>query len=237
MKYISRGEFQYISFLLAVVRISVHLFPFIWTDAAQSVFEALKTAMTEAPILVLPDFSTRFVLETEASGSAMGAVLMQHNHPIAFFSENFCTRPLRSSTYVRELHAITTAVMKWRQYLLVHRFIIFTDHKSLKELIAQVIQTPEQQVYLSKLLGYDFTIQYKTGKTNIVADALSRIEIPTGHCLMLSMPQFIFLDDLRIALQSSPEFLHSISKYSPTPPPFLPINFAKGLSFMRVAFG
>lgn len=121
---------------------------FLWNDIAQQAFEALKVAMSEAPMLVLPDFSIPFVLETDASGSAMGAVLMQNGHPIAFFSKPFCPRLLRSSTYVRELHAITTAVKKWRQYLLGHPFTIFTDHKSLKELIAQVIQTPEQR-YIS----------------------------------------------------------------------------------------
>jgi len=59
--------------------------------------------------------------------------------------------------------------------LLGHPFVILIDHKSLKELMSQVIQTPEQQVYLSKLLGYDYSIQYKVRKSNIAADALSRI--------------------------------------------------------------
>lgn len=55
------------------------------------------------------------------------------------------------------------------------------DHKSLKQLISQVIQPLEQHVYLSKLLGYDLQIQYKIGKTNIVADALSRIPSAELH--------------------------------------------------------
>lgn len=178
---------------------------FQWNTEAQQAFSSLKSAMTSAPILSSPNFSIPFDLDTDASGTAMGAVLMQHNHPIAFFSQKFCPRLLRSSTYVRELHAITTAVKKWRQYLLGHSFTIHTDHKSLKELISQVIQTPEQQVYLSKLLGYDFSIKYKTGKKNVVADALSRIE-QAAACHTLSMPHFIFLDDLRESLRSSSAF-------------------------------
>lgn len=152
---------------------------FIWSPEAEHSFQTLKKAMTEAPTLAVPDFTLPFDLETDASAKAMGAVLMQQNHPIAFFSKQLCQRLLRSSTYVRELHAITTAVKKWRQYLLGHPFTIHTDHKSLKELISQVIQTPEQQVYLSKLLGYDVKIQFKSGKTNVVADALSRIDTPS----------------------------------------------------------
>lgn len=71
----------------------------------------------------------------------------------------------KASTYLRELHAITGAVKRWRQYILSNFFIIQTDHRSLKELLTQVTQTPWQQLYLSKLLGYHYDIQYKPDKT------------------------------------------------------------------------
>jgi hypothetical protein len=80
-----------------------------------------------------------------------------------------------------------------------HFFTIQTDHKSLKELLTQVIQTPEQQFYLSKLLGYHYDIQYKPGNTNVVADALSRsIEPSDASVMSLSTPQFIFIDELEV---------------------------------------
>lgn len=85
-----------------------------------------------------------FTLETDASGTAIGAVLLQQSCPIAFFSKQLCPQLQKASTYVRELHAITTAVRKWCHYLLGHRFVIMIDHRSLKELMTQVIQTPEQ---------------------------------------------------------------------------------------------
>ncbi|GAU45274.1 hypothetical protein TSUD_99960 [Trifolium subterraneum] len=158
---------------------------FHWNDQASQAFLNLKTAMTNAPTLSLPDFTKPFVIETDASGLAMGAVLMQNSHPIAFFSKPFCPRLRRSSTNIRELHAITTAVKKWRQYLLGHPFIIYTDHQSLKELLTQAVQTPEQQIYLAKLMGYEYSIHYKTGKSNVVADALSRLpETPSRHPLL-----------------------------------------------------
>lgn len=87
---------------------------FKWNSEAHKAFELLKKAMTEAPVLALPNFDLPFTLETDASGSAMGAVLMQNSHPIAFFSKPFCPRLQKASTYVRELHAITTAMHKWR---------------------------------------------------------------------------------------------------------------------------
>ncbi|XP_028237026.1 uncharacterized protein LOC114416364 [Glycine soja] len=123
--------------------------PFRWTPQAQQAFEDLKSALSTAPVLALPDFQEPFTVETDASGNGMGAVLSQRGHPIAYFSKPFPKKLLRASTYVRELFAITSAVKKWRQYLLGHSFTIVTDHRSLKELLTQVIQTPEQHMYLA----------------------------------------------------------------------------------------
>lgn len=114
----------------------------------------------------------------------------------------------KASTYIRELHAITSAVKRWRQYLLGHFFIIQTDHKSLGELLTQVIQTPEQQRYLSKLLGYHYDIQYKPGSTNIAADALSRVSDQiTPSLLHLTVPRVLFLEELKQDLSTDTLFL------------------------------
>lgn len=105
----------------------------------------MKQAITNAPVLALPDFTHPFVLEADASGSGIGAVLSQRGHPIVFFSKKLCPRMQAKSTYVREMYAITAAVAKFRHYLVGHHFIIRTDHQSLRHLTDQTIQTPEQQ--------------------------------------------------------------------------------------------
>lgn len=112
-----------------------------WSPEAGRAFQSLKDAISNHPVLVLPNFNIPFVVETDASGSKMGAVLSQGGHPIAFFSKQFCPKLMCSFTYVRELAAITATVKKWCQYLLGHHFVILTDHRSLKELMALVIQT------------------------------------------------------------------------------------------------
>lgn len=86
---------------------------FEWSLESQTAFEKLKSAMTTAPVLALPNFNEPFTVETDASGSTMGVVLMQQGHPLAFFSKNFNPHLLHASTYVRELHAIIAAVRKW----------------------------------------------------------------------------------------------------------------------------
>lgn len=130
--------------------------------------------MTSAPVLAMPNFKIPFMLETDASGSGIGAVLSQDKHPIAYFSKKLSPRMQQQSAYTREFYAITTALAKFRHYLLGHKFIIKTDQKSLKEFLDQSLLTPEQQQWLPKFLGYDFTIQYIPGKENVPADALSR---------------------------------------------------------------
>lgn len=70
------------------------------------------------PVLQLPDFTVPFVIQTDASGTGVGAILLQRGHPLAYFSKQLSPRLQTASTYAREMFAITEAVKKWRQYLL-----------------------------------------------------------------------------------------------------------------------
>ncbi|MCH79689.1 Ty3/gypsy retrotransposon protein [Trifolium medium] len=148
---------------------------FKWGVDAQKAFESLKHKLTTAPVLVLPDFSKTFVIECDASGSGLGAILMQDKRPIAYFSKALGVRNLAKSTYEKELMAVVLAIQHWRPYLLGRKFVVSTDQRSLKQLLQQKIVTAEQQNWAAKLLGYDFEIVYKQGKLNKGADALSRM--------------------------------------------------------------
>ena len=101
-----------------------------------------------------------------------------------FFSKKLGPKRRISSTYHKELYAIVEAVQKWRQYLLGREFVIRSDQKNLKDLLQQIIQTPDQQFYARKLMGYKFRIEYKTGASNKVADALSRRDVEVDQPLL-----------------------------------------------------
>lgn len=105
-----------------------------WSTVTNAAFSALKAAMTSLPILRLPNFELTFDLESGASTIAIGAVLSQEKNMIAFFTKKLSERMLRASAYVREMHAITVTVKKWRQYLWGRFFRIYTNQKSLKHL-------------------------------------------------------------------------------------------------------
>jgi len=137
---------------------------------------ALKTAVTQAPVLALPNFSKQFTIECDASGLGVGAVLMQDKRPNAYLSKALKGKALHMSTYEKELFALVTAIQKWWPYLLGYYFVVKTNQESLKFLLEQKIGTPFQQKWLTKLLGYDFVVEYKKGVENRVADALSRRE-------------------------------------------------------------
>ena len=148
--------------------------PFVWTDTTETAFKALKKALIEAPVLALPDFSKWFVVETDASATSIGAVLMQDDHPAAYLSRSLAPCNLGLSAYEKECLALLLAVDHWHPYLQHSEFTIRTDQKSLLNLTDQRLNTPIQQRAFTKLVGLQFKIQYKAGATNRAADALSR---------------------------------------------------------------
>lgn len=160
---------------------------FMWGEKATEAFEKLKRAMTSVPMLALPNFDQPFVVETDASGYGLGAMLMQNQQPIAYFSQVLMVRARLKSIYERELMAMVLAIPKWRPYLLGRRFIVWTDQRSLKFLLEQRLVTEERQRWLSKLLGYDFEILYRPGLENKAADALSR-RLKEPQLVALSVP-------------------------------------------------
>lgn len=113
-------------------------------------------------------------METDASYGGIGAVLMQDKQPIAYLSKALGPKAMGLSIYEKEFLAIILAVQKWRSYLICGTFIIRTDQKSLRYLLEQRVSTPLQHKYLAKLMGFSYTIEYKRGTENRVADALSR---------------------------------------------------------------
>lgn len=168
---------------------------FVWTPNHQLAFATLKQALCSTAVLALPDFPLLFHIETDASGSGVGAVLQQQGHPLAFISKALGPRNRGLSTYEKEYLAILMAVDQWRHYLLQCEFVIHTHQRSLIHLNEQRLHTCWQQKVFPKLFGLRYRIVYRKGVDNQVADTLSRREHPP-ELLALSSPSHDWMKHL-----------------------------------------
>jgi hypothetical protein len=124
---------------------------FKWSPEAQSTFEKMKKVMSTCPVLALPDFAQHFTVEYDASGEGIGAVLMQNRHSIVYESRKLRGPELLYIIYDKEMLANMHALAKLRQYLVGEKFVVRTDHNSLKYFLDQKELNERQQKWVSKI--------------------------------------------------------------------------------------
>lgn len=151
---------------------------FEWGPEQEEAFRSLKQAVVQGPVLVLPDTKLPFIVHTDASGFATGAVLSQDQgkgpQPIAFLSKKMLDAETRYPVHEQELLAIINALGEWRHYLMGSKFKVHTDHKSLQHFKTQPMLSGRQTRWKDTIAQFDFDIEYIEGKANVVADGLSR---------------------------------------------------------------
>lgn len=159
--------------------------PFNWTPDCQASFETLKRALLEPQILQYPDFSKPFILTTDASDFACGAVLSQLNNqddlPVSFASRAFTKGERNKHIIEKELAAIHWAVMHFKPYLYGREFIVRTDHRPLIYLFGMKNPSSKLTRMRLDLEEFQFKIEYIPGKSNVAADALSRIQVDSNE--------------------------------------------------------
>ncbi len=155
---------------------------FVWDPVCEKAFCHLKTLLTTAPVLAFPNFTRDFLLETDASGLGLGAVLAQKQEdgttrPVAFASRTLQAHEQNYGVTELEALGVVWAVKHFRHYLYGHHCDVFTDHEALKSLL----NTPHPSGKLARwgmaLQELDLTILYRPGKRNSNADALSRFPL------------------------------------------------------------
>lgn len=143
-------------------------------------FEHSKTLLINAPILQYPDFTKQFILTTDASNYALGAVLSQKVNgkdlPIAYASRTLNDHEINYSTTEKELLSIVWSTKYFRPYLYGNKFKICTDHRPLVWLMSLKDPNSKLMRWKIKLDEFNFEIEYKKGALNSNADALSRIK-------------------------------------------------------------
>jgi hypothetical protein len=154
------------------------------TKEALDAFELLKNRCLEAPVLALPDYDKQFLLETDASGVGLGAVLSQKQldgkvRPVAFGSRSLSTSEKKYHSSKSEFLALKWAITdEFREYLMFHHFEVKTDNNPLTYIMTTPNLDATGHRWVAAMAHFDFSITYVKGKDNGAADALSRL---TGY--------------------------------------------------------
>lgn len=200
---------------------------FIWTDECQEAFTTLKQKLTTAPVLAYPSFSRDFVLETDASTFGLGAVLSQpqedgRTHPVAYASRALSPQEANYSVTELETLAVVWAVTYFHTYLYGHRVTVFTDHTAVKALLETPSPSGKHARWWMKVYGRgikEVKIVYRSGKTNLSADALSR----SPH--MPAPIEGIAQTDVQVSVvDSSDVSIESLLRVEPAPHPLAGAN-------------
>ncbi|CAB0037070.1 unnamed protein product [Trichogramma brassicae] len=161
-----------------------------WISAneQQRAFEALKKALTEAPVLVRPDFARPFILQCDASAFAIGGVLSQvfndGEHPIVYVSRVLTSAERNYMTSEKECLALLWTIRKLRPYLEGYKFIAMTDHSRLQYLRNLKDLTGRLARWALEMQQWEFEIVHLRGKVHELPDALSRAyETNEGVCV------------------------------------------------------
>jgi hypothetical protein len=165
----------------------------LWGDEATTTFVTLKAVVSSAPVLAMLYFTKDFIFECDASSHRFGAVLIQDTHPITFFSRPVAPQHRSLVAYEQELIGLGHTVQHWRPYLWGRRFVVKTDHYSLKYLLDQRLAIIPQHHWVGKLLGFDLFVEYKYGTSNVVVDSLSRRDTKDRTIFTILGPHFNFI--------------------------------------------
>ncbi|KAF1313467.1 reverse transcriptase, partial [Globisporangium splendens] len=151
-----------------------------WSEEHQAAFAEVKKSLREAPVLALADHEKPFHVVCDASDYAIGCALMQHDDESKERVVSYQSRQLRPAernypVHDKELLAMKYALAKFRVYLLgEEQFAIYTDHASLRTAVKTPHLSQRMARWFSFFAEYNFVVHYKPGKSNILADALSR---------------------------------------------------------------
>nr|GFB81542.1 reverse transcriptase domain-containing protein [Tanacetum cinerariifolium] len=156
--------------------------PFVFSNDCVQAFTTLKENLTEAPILIAPNWDKPFKLMCDASDFAVGAVLGQriekHFRPIHYASKTMTEAESNYTTIEKEMLAVVYAFEKFRSYLIMNKSIVYNDHSALKYLFAKKDAKARLLHWILFLQEFDFKVVDTKGAENYAADHLSRLENP-----------------------------------------------------------
>lgn len=175
---------------------------FTWDFKERQAFHHLKERLSTQPVLILPDLRKPFVVQCDACGHSLGAVLMQDGHVVAYESRILLPTEKSLQVYEKELLAVLHALSTWKHYLLGADFVVQTDHQTLRYFLTQAKLSEKYMRWANFLSMFHFQIVHVDGKKNVVADALSR----KPQVFAVSIVYHDALDEMKEQYASDQEF-------------------------------
>lgn len=166
------------SLLAPLTRLTKKKVKFEWSTECEKAFQDAKDALVSAPILTCPNFNYPFILQCDASGYGLGAVLSQEiegqEHVICYLSRSLTANERKFTTTERECLSVIWAIEKLRCYLEGAKFSVITDHHSL--LWLNNLKDPQGRLgrWALRLQQFDFDLIHRKGREHVVPDCLSR---------------------------------------------------------------
>lgn len=152
---------------------------FLWGPSQEAAFQDLKLSLCSAPVLAIPDFNREFIIQTDASSSAVGAVLLQESElgrsPIAYASRTLSSSEGKFSIYELEALAVLFALEKFRYYVEHVQFRLETDNQALSWVLARPRRSGRLARWATRISAFKFEVHHIRSSQNIIADSLSRM--------------------------------------------------------------
>ena len=164
-----------------------------WGDKERQSFNDMKRVISAETLLAYPNFNEEFVIHTDASHYQLGAVISQKGKPIAFYSRKLKPEQTRYTTTERELLSIVETLKEFRNILLGQKIVVHTDHKNLT---CKNFNTERVMRWRLILEEYGPELRYIKGEHNIVADALSRLDLKDDETQESNSLE-LFADDVK----------------------------------------
>ena len=185
----------------------------VWKDEHQKAFDDMKKLISREALLAYPDFNEEFVIHTDASHTQLGAVISQRGKPIAFYSRKLKPEQTRYTTTERELLSIVETLKEFRNILLGQKLIVYTDHKNLT---CNNFNTERVMRWRLILEEYGPELRYIKGEANVVADALSRLDMLADHPVSEEEVAEMFAADAQTFMKAFPLSYEDIAQRQTT---------------------
>ena len=147
---------------------------FKWDEACETALNELMRLLSSAEILKYPKFDNKFEVHADANDFAIGGILIQDGHVVAYESRKLTGSQLRWPNYENELYAVVHCFKSWRYYVDGRKTKVFTDNISLKYLDSKAQTTPKELRWYDTIISIVVQLIYKPMLDNLVPDALNR---------------------------------------------------------------